>query len=139
MTELLALSAVLLAVALPLYYITLTATKKPAPGQASREELVAEIERLNEALADVSLDLARVTQELQETRKILRCVQYYRDRLIDVMQTTLGFVQLHTDRGLNWDAPYEEKLPEWFSDYDNGKIEGWEQVRKDLEEVLPRD
>lgn len=108
-------------------------------------QLMAEIERLNEALADVSLDLAQVTQELQETRKTLKGVQYYRDKLISVMQTTLGFVQLHTGNGFfGTDAPFGEKLPQWFDNYDNGErdrggsIEGWEQVRKDLEAVLPK-
>jgi len=141
MTELLALSAVLLAVALPLYYITLTATKKPAPGQATREELVAEIEKLNEALLNVSVkleeerefrdDLNHVVAELLKSER-----QY--NKVLEVAQTTLGFVQLHTDRGLNWDAPFGEKLPEWLDAYDNGEIEGWEQVRKDLEAVLPK-
>jgi hypothetical protein len=135
------LTAVFFAVTIPLALCTRIATAyRDGTKQGNREdELIAEIERLRAVASAVGQDLAQVTEELQETRTILRGVQYYRDRLISVMQTTLGFVQLHTDRGLNWDAPYEEKLPEWFGDYDNGEIEGWEQIRKDLEEVLPRD
>jgi len=141
------LTAVFFAVTIPLALCTRIATAyRDGTKQGNREdELMAEIERLNEALADVSLDLAQVTQELQETRKTLKGVQYYRDKLISVMQTTLGFVQLHTGNGFfGTDAPFGEKLPQWFDDYDNGErdrggsIEGWEQVRKDLEAVLPK-
>ena len=139
MTELLALSAVLLAVALPLYYITLTATKKPAPGQASREELVAEIERLNEALLNVSVKL-QARDELVEAMTTNRFDSLAKaEQILEVARTTLGFVQLHTGNGFfGTDAPFGEKLPEWFDEGDASTVRGWEQIRKDLEAVLPK-
>ena len=140
MTELLALSAVLLAVALQLYYITLTATKKPAPGQASREELVAEIERLNEALLNVSVKL-QARDELVEAMTTNRFDSLAKaEQILEVARTTLGYVQLTTDRGLNSDAPFGEKLPEWFDENEKNQVsyyDGWELIRKDLEAVLP--
>ena len=86
-------------------------------------QLMAEIERLNEALADVSLDLAQVTLD--------------RDEILGVARTTLGYVQTYTGNGFAYRGPFGEKLPEWDVE-GMGSMEGWEQVRKDLEAVLPK-
>tara|TARA_R110000824_G_scaffold112107_2_gene261044 strand:+ start:2372 stop:2752 length:381 start_codon:yes stop_codon:yes gene_type:complete len=86
-------------------------------------QLMAEIERLNEALTDISLDLAQVTLD--------------RDEILGVARTTLGYVQTFTGNGFSYRKPFGEKLPEWDDDSVE-PMEGWELIRKDLEAVLPK-
>ena len=94
-------------------------------------QLIAEIEKLNRALTYSAREIATLRLDLAVTTDD-------RDKLLNVARTTLGFVQLSTGNGFGSATPFGEKLPEWFDDYDNGEIEGWEQVRKDLEAVLPK-
>ena len=136
MTELLALSAVLLAVALPLYYLTLTVTRKEVL-RATQDELVAEIEKLNEALLNVSVKLQDQKEYSSAVVSELFKAETQSDKILEVARTTLGYVQLYTGDGFSYRKPFGEKLPEWDVE-GMGSMEGWEQIRKDLEAVLPK-
>ena len=136
MTELLALSAVLLAVALPLYYLTLTVTRKEVL-RATQDELVAEIEKLNEALLNVSVKLQDQKEYSSAVVSELFKAETQSDKILEVARTTLGYVQLYTGDGFSYRKPFREKLPEWDVE-GMGSMEGWEQIRKDLEAVLPK-
>jgi len=123
--EIFALALVVALVGVILYGVLLsTHAFRDGVKETNRDaKLMAEIERLNEALADVSLDLAQVTLD--------------RDEILGVARTTLGYVQTYTGNGFAYRGPFGEKLPEWDVE-GMGSMEGWEQVRKDLEAVLPK-
>ena len=123
--EIFALALVVALVGVILYGVLLSTTAfKDGVKETNRDaQLIAEIERLNEALADVSLDLAQVTLD--------------RDEILGVARTTLGYVQTYTGNGFAYRGPFGEKLPEWDVE-GMGSMEGWEQIRKDLEAVLPK-
>ena len=123
--EIFALALVVALVGVILYGVLLsTHAFKDGVKETNRDaQLMAEIERLNEALTDISLDLAQVTLD--------------RDEILGVARTTLGYVQTHTGNGFGYRGPFGEKLPEWDVE-GMGSMEGWEQIRKDLEAVLPK-
>jgi hypothetical protein len=123
--EIFALALVVALVGVILYGVLLSthAFKDGVEATNRDAQLIAEIEKLNEALADVSLDLAQAALD--------------RDEILGVARTTLGYVQTYTGDGFAYRGPFGEKLPEWDVE-GMGSMEGWEQVRKDLEAVLPK-
>ena len=98
---------------------------------------MAEIEKLNEALLNVSVKLQDQKEYSSAVVSELFKAETQSDKILEVARTTLGYVQLYTGDGFSYRKPFGEKLPEWDVE-GMGSMEGWEQIRKDLEAVLPK-
>ena len=134
--EIFALALVVALVGVILYGVLLSTTAfRDGVKETNRDaQLMAEIEKLNEALTYSASELATLRLDLAVTTDD-------RNDLLEVARTTLGYVSLSTGNGLDGKAPFGEKIPEWFGENEKNQVsfyDGWTLIRKDLEAVLPR-